>query len=211
MNVRSALVYPPVVGAYVIETVQLAPPPSVPHVLVCANGAGTLTAEIVTDVVRLFVTVNFSAALVVPVAWSGNVKLLGTTFREPVELPLARPVPLSADVCGLFTASSVTLSVAVCEPMLGGENVTMIVQLPFPASDAPQLFVSVKLAFELAIWEILIGLEPLLVSVNGTGVPLVPAVIDAKWLLDGLRVAVLIGGFVPLPLKESSVPEPELT
>ena len=77
-------------------------------------------------------------------------------------------------------ASSVTVRVALCDPMLCGANVTAIVQLELPARDDPQLFVSVKFAFEIANDEIDIAYEPLFVSVNGTGVPVLPEATDVK-------------------------------
>lgn len=87
-------------------------------------------------------------------------------------------MPLNIEVCGLLLASSVTVSVALCEPTLCGANVTEIVQLAFPANDFPQLFVSVKFVFDTPICEIATALEVLFVSVNGTAVPLLPEATD---------------------------------
>ena len=53
-------------------------------------------------------------------------------------------MPVRLTVCGLFVALSVTLSVAVRLPGAAGLNVTLIVQLPFAATELPQLFVCTK-------------------------------------------------------------------
>ena len=87
-------------------------------------------------------------------------------------------MPLKVAVCGLLLASSVTVNVAVCDPTLFGANVTEIVQLALPASDVPQLFVSVKFVFDTPTCEIDIALEVLFVSVNGTAVLLLPEATD---------------------------------
>ena len=44
------------------------------------------------------------------------------------------PLPLREEVCGLLAALSVTVSVPVNEPLVGGVNVTLMVQLAFLAS-----------------------------------------------------------------------------
>ena len=54
----------------------------------------------------------------------------------------ALPVPLRPTVCGLFKASSVTVSVPVADPTAVGENVTPIVQLAPAAMLAPQVLLA---------------------------------------------------------------------
>jgi hypothetical protein len=61
------------VGAYVTDTMQLAPGASAPQLFVSLNGAGIVIEEIVSDVVSVLVTVRVSAELVVPVVWFGKV------------------------------------------------------------------------------------------------------------------------------------------
>ena len=54
------------------------------------------------------------------------------------------PVPVKETVCGLPTASSVTVIAAVRLPNFDGVNVTVIAQLALAASAVPQLLVSEK-------------------------------------------------------------------
>jgi hypothetical protein len=49
------------------------------------------------------------------------------------------PVPLKALCCGLLDAESTTLSVSVSNPVVVGENCTMIVQLEDAASVDPHV------------------------------------------------------------------------
>ncbi len=53
----------------------------------------------------------------------------------------ANPVPVSALVCGLLLAPSVTVSVPGREPVAVGLNVMLIVQLAPAARDVPQVLV----------------------------------------------------------------------
>lgn len=69
-------------------------------------------------------------------------------------------VPVSIAICGLLLASSVTVRVAVCEPLLCGVKLTEIVQFALPASELPQVFVSVKFVFEVATFEIVTATDP---------------------------------------------------
>jgi hypothetical protein len=54
------------------------------------------------------------------------------------------PVPLNAILCGLPTAPSVSVADAARAPPAVGVNVTVIVHVALPASDAPQVFVCAK-------------------------------------------------------------------
>jgi hypothetical protein len=56
----------------------------------------------------------------------------------------AMPVPVSATLCGLPVALSVTEMLARRVPETVGRNVTLIVQLAVAASEVPQLFVCEK-------------------------------------------------------------------
>jgi hypothetical protein len=82
--------------------------------------------------------VTLCAALVVPTFWLLNVRLVG----ERLAVPAAVPVPVRLTVCGLPAALSEMLSVAVRVPAAVGVNVTLIVQLPFAATELPQALVS---------------------------------------------------------------------
>ena len=54
------------------------------------------------------------------------------------------PVPFNAEVCGLFAASSTTVSVPLRAPVVVGVNVTLIVQLAPAATEVPQVLVCAK-------------------------------------------------------------------
>src|ERR1700722_4878962 len=76
---------------------------------------------------------------------SAVVPLIGTdAAANALEMvcALTVPVPVSARVCGLLAASSVTLKVATFAPTLPGENITLIVHVAVLATLAPQVVVS---------------------------------------------------------------------
>ena len=56
----------------------------------------------------------------------------------------ATATPESAMVCGLPGSVPLTAMLAILDPPFAGENITLIVQPPPAASDAPQLLVCVK-------------------------------------------------------------------
>ena len=56
----------------------------------------------------------------------------------------ATPTPEIAIVCGLPGSVPLTAMLAILDPPFVGENVTLRVQVPPTASDAPQLLVCVK-------------------------------------------------------------------
>ena len=79
------------------------------------------------------------------------------------------PAPLSATVCGLPEALSLTASVAERAPRALGVKVTLIVQLAPAATPEPQLLVSAKsplLSPVSAMLDTLRGALPLLVTVT---------------------------------------------
>jgi hypothetical protein len=74
-------------------------------------------------------------------------------FAEPLLITIiglesvrakSSPVPVSAIDCGLPLAASVIEMEAARAPPAVGVNVTLIVHIPPPATDAPQVFVSAK-------------------------------------------------------------------
>jgi hypothetical protein len=89
---------------------------------------------------RLFVSVNTFATLVVPTVCDANVALVGVNATG------SAPVPLRATVCGLFEALSVIVRVPVRVPTWVGVNVTLIMQLSPAAKVLPQGFVLVARA-----------------------------------------------------------------
>ncbi len=67
-----------------------------------------------------------------------NARLVGDSVTAGTGVA---PVPLSVRACGLPTALSEICTVAAREPVALGENVTVIVQVAFAASDPGQSFV----------------------------------------------------------------------
>jgi hypothetical protein len=132
--------------------------------------SGPIVIElIVTGELCEFVSVSVFVPELLPTATFPQLSAVGETETRD-----AVPVPLSFALCGLLLASLVTVSVPVIEPALCGEKVTEILQVAPPARELPQVFVSAKFGFEAAIPEIAIAVVPLFVSVNVTGVPLLP-------------------------------------
>ena len=76
----------------------------------------------------------------------------GSTARSPY-----CPVPVSAIVCGLLLALSVTVSVAVRVPVAPGVKVREIVQLDLAATLPPHVFVSAKSPGSAPVNAMLIG------------------------------------------------------
>jgi hypothetical protein len=85
----------------------------------------------VTPVVLLAVQLRLIWLLETAVA----LKLLGAAG------PWVTPVPLTEAVCGLLEALSLIVNKPVLGPATVGLKLTLITQLAFVASDAPQLFV----------------------------------------------------------------------
>jgi hypothetical protein len=85
---------------------------------------------IFTGAVPVLLRVKRSAELLAAAGWLGNVKLEGE--RVAIGAP---PVPVKLTVSGLLVALSVKLNVAARLPEVAGVNVTVTVQLAFPASE----------------------------------------------------------------------------
>jgi hypothetical protein len=128
-------------GVNVTENVQLPPAGSeLPQVVVSAKSPGLapVNAILLMDKAAFPVLFNVKAweTLVVPRFWPLKARLVGVT------LPTGTlPVPVRLTVCGLPPALSVMLIEAVRLPMAAGLNVTVIVQLPFAATELPQLLI----------------------------------------------------------------------
>ena len=80
----------------------------------------------------------------------------------------ATPVPVRATVCGLPVASSVTVIVPPWLPVAVGVNVTLMMQVPPAATEAPQALVSAYGA-----------LATMLVTLNAAVPPLVSVMLCA--------------------------------
>ena len=102
------------------------------------------------------------------------------------------PEPVSAAVCGLPGASSLTERVAVRDPVSDGVNVTLIVQLDPGATLPGQLLVWAKsLAFvpPIAIAVTFTVVLPVLENVKGCDGLVVPTAWAAKVVEDGVKLA----------------------
>ena len=95
--------------------------------------------EMVTGTDPLLVSVTVLAGLLVPTTLVPKLRLVVDMLSVGVT-----PEPVSETNCGLLEAVSVMVSVPVREPLAVGVNVTLMVQLEFPATLAPQLLVCAK-------------------------------------------------------------------
>jgi hypothetical protein len=78
VTVRLPLALPAVLGLKVTLMVHFAPAPKeFPQLLLCANGVLAVRLEIISFAVPVLVRVTFLTALVVPMAWFPNAKLVG--------------------------------------------------------------------------------------------------------------------------------------
>jgi hypothetical protein len=85
-------------------------------------------------VVPTLVRLTVSTAEAVPTTMVSKLKLVGDNLA-------AVPPPVNGTVCGLPTALSVTLRVAVRVPLAVGLNVTVMVQLALAANELPHVWV----------------------------------------------------------------------
>jgi hypothetical protein len=146
--------------------------------------------------VLLRVTVR--AALVVFRVWLPKVNILVEKLATG-EVPT--PAPVRAIICGLPLALSVMATEAVRLPEEAGVNVTLIVQLPPAATEAPQVLVAVKspgLAPVTAMLAMFNDALPVSFRVTDCAELVVPRfwLPKARVLADRLAV-----GFVPVPVR----------
>ena len=126
--------------------------------------------------VPALLSVTVCGALLEPIVWLANVRLVGDKEADGVP---AAPAPVNDTVCGLPVAPSVMVTAATSAPLAEGVNVTLIVQLPLALTLPPQVLLSAKsLAFApvivmLVIYRIAV---PLLVSVTLFAALVVPTV-----------------------------------
>jgi hypothetical protein len=109
------------------------------QLLVSAKSPLRVTPLMVSGSAPVFVSVTLWAGLVVPRFWLAKVRL-------PIESVTAgvTPLPLKVIVRGLPSALSVRLSDPLRAPRALGENVTLMTQLPPPATLGRQSLVSPK-------------------------------------------------------------------
>lgn len=99
----------------------------------------TAMLEMAKVAVPAFVRIMFRGELSVPILWAGKIKLEGETVTWPES-----PEPVRVAVWGLPTALSLTVREAVRAKLPRGENVTVMVQLPFGDTVVPQVVLSAK-------------------------------------------------------------------
>ena len=130
----------------------------------------------------------------------GNASDVGfsvTTGNAPVF-----PVPVSAAVCGLPLALSVTVIVAVRVPVAVGENVTAMLQLKFGSSGLMQLLVCPKSPASAAVIVMLLMVRfafPLLVRFRFCAALVVPMACVANVRVEGVRLTSGTLLVIPVP------------
>jgi hypothetical protein len=125
-------------GAKLTLTVQLVPEASVePQVLICVKSVGLMPVIEIDVMVKVpgptFVTVTLWLVLVVPTVCEANVRLAGLTATMV-------PVPLSATLCGLPGALSVTVRLALRTAAIWGRKFTPTVHEADADKVVPQVF-----------------------------------------------------------------------
>ncbi len=116
------------------------------------------------------------------------------------------PVPVSATVCGLPVALSVTESVPLAFPAVVGAKLTLIVQELPAATLEPQVFVSEKPAL-VVIPEMLSAAVPLLLSVRGWDELVMPTGWFPKLKLLAEKLAAGLGVFFTPLLSDEPPPQ----
>jgi hypothetical protein len=189
------------VGLKITVTVHVPLGATVPQLFVCEKSPAfppTIeTDDTDSDTVPVFVTVTAWPLVGVPT-------LELPKLREEGDKPTVgrTPVPDRLTVRGDPVESSVTVSVAVRDPVPVGVNPTSTVQLLLTASVDEQLLVSVKSAAFvplIAIDEMLIETVPVFVTVTVWFAVAVPTFVLANVKLDGATVSV---GATPVPDSE---------
>ncbi len=129
---------------------------------------------IVNDALPVFVSVTACAALVVLTCWFPNERLVGEKLTAGTV-----PVPARLTFCGLLLALSVMVMAPVRVPVAVGVKVTLMVHLAPAATEMPQSLVCAK-SPPATMLEIVSGALPVLVSLTGFAVLVVPTACFAK-------------------------------
>ena len=146
---------------------------------------------IVSAAVPLLVSVTDLAALVVPTSWLPKLSDVGLSVTAGAGVT---PVPLSATLCGLPLALSLTVTLALRPPFAEGVKVTLMMQLTPAASVfglSGQVFVWAKSPAFAPLSETLVMVSaavPLLVSVATCAALVVPTFWLPKLRLVGASV-----------------------
>ena len=152
---------------------------------------------IVKVAVPVLLRVKLSGELLVSVGWLTKVKLAGE--RQAIGVA---PVPVKLTVCGLpEVALSAILIEAERLPLAAGVNVTLIAQLPFAATEVPQVLVWAKSPALVPVTDMLVRVKlalPVLVRVTDCEVLATPTDWLPKVRLVGER---LTPDAVPVPVR----------
>ena len=111
----------------------------VPHVFVWAKSPEAEMPVMLSGALPLLVRVAVCAVLVVPTVCEANVSAVGLRVAAG-----PRAVPTSSTDCGLPGPVPLIAMLAILVPPVVGVNVTLTMQVPPAANDAPQLLVCVK-------------------------------------------------------------------
>jgi hypothetical protein len=147
-----------------------------------------------------FRTTTDNAPLVVPTNCDPN-----TTLDGDNDTPGAVPVPLTATLCGLPAALSLTAILAARVPVADGAKLTLIEQVAFTASVEGEMGQSVVIvkspacAPAAAMLEIASGAVPVFFNVDDCAAPVVPTSCEPKPRLVGVRLTAG-AGVVPVPV-----------
>jgi hypothetical protein len=173
-----------------------------PQVLVCAKSPGLVPVKPIPLMVKATLPVLLRekvwAVLVVPTFWVPKVSVVAVRFALG-----ALPVPLTVTVCCVPAALlllSVIVKFAVREPEAVGENVTLMTQLAFEATELPHVLVCAKSPEFVPVNPMLLTVKaalPVLVKVTVWTLLVEPTFCPANVRLEGLTPAV---GAVPIPV-----------
>jgi hypothetical protein len=190
---------PLLVGLNAARIVQFAPGATnegeIGHLLVRTYCALMVTLVMVRLPVPVLVRVTVCCELVVLITWVAKVRLVGESDTAGVP---PTPVPVSVTCCGLFAALSVSVTVPLKVPALGGVKVTEMVQFVPASTLDPQVLAWAKLVLATMLVIVSVAL-PVLVRVTVCAALVVPTLTLLKVKLAGESWTA--GAVVPMPVR----------
>jgi hypothetical protein len=150
----------------------------------------------------VLVSVIVFAALVVPVVWLPNVRLVG--FNVTAGAGAAVPLPVNATLCGLPAALDGMPSVALRAVSAAGVKVTLIVQFAPGATDAPLQFVDANSPALVPV-TVIVPRVRVALPVFEIATVFAALVVPTTWLLNAsvvvVRAAAGVGADTPVPVR----------